>query len=135
MNVGRVYTAPICIASHVDPSTVDIGARDEHWKDVRAEKIDAEVYRPTRQWVRGRAINVGRVYTPPTFIARGIDHSTRGIGARDECWVYTAPKFIARGIDPSARDVGAQYKCWEGVYPSEIHREGYRPLDRGYWGT
>ena len=45
-------------------------------------------------------INVGRVYTPPTFIARGIDHSTGGIGARNEYSKgHTPPIFIARGID------------------------------------
>ena len=49
-------------------------------------------------------MNIGMAYTPPTFSARGVDHSTRGIGARNE--------------------------YWKGVHPSNIHRDGYRPLDR-----
>ena len=43
-------------------------------------------------------MNIGGAYTPPIFIARGKDHSTGGIGARDE--------------------------YWKGVHPSNIHREG-----------
>ena len=31
-------------------------------------------------------MNIGKVYTPPTFIARGIYPSKGGIGARDEYW-------------------------------------------------
>ena len=62
-------------------------------------------------------MNIGRVYTPAIFIARGIDSSTGGIGARDEYW---------KGVHPSNI---------QGVHPSNIHREGYRPLDRGYRGA
>ena len=54
-------------------------------------------------------MNIGRVYTPPTFIAKGIDASTGDIGARDD--------------------------CWKDVHPSNIHDEGYRPLDTWYRGT
>ena len=54
-------------------------------------------------------MNAGRLYTPPTFIAKGIDHSTEGIGARDE--------------------------YWKGVHPSDIHRESCRPLDNECSGT
>ena len=54
-------------------------------------------------------MNVGRVYIPKTFITRGTDPSTMGIGARDE--------------------------CWEGVKRSYPHGEEYRPLDTGYRGT
>ena len=54
-------------------------------------------------------MNIRRVYTPPIFIARGIDASIGGIGARDEYW-------------------------W-GVHPSNIDREGYKPLNRTYGGT
>ena len=54
-------------------------------------------------------MNIGRVHTPKTFIATGIYPLTGGIGAHDE--------------------------YWEGVHPSNIHREGYRPLDMGYRGT
>ena len=50
-------------------------------------------------------MNIGRVYTRAIVIARGIDHSTRGIGARDE--------------------------YWKGLHPSNIHREGCTPLERG----
>ena len=48
---------------------------------------------------------IGRVYTPSIFIGRDINHWTGGIGARDE--------------------------YWKGVHPSNIHCEGYRPLDKG----
>ena len=54
-------------------------------------------------------MNIRRVYTPQTFIARGINHSKGDIGARDE--------------------------YWKGVHPSNIHREGYSPLDMGYRGA
>ena len=54
-------------------------------------------------------MNIGRMYTPPIFITRGIDPSTPGIGAHDE--------------------------CWKGVPPCNIHREGYRPLDTGFRST
>ena len=63
MNIGRVYTAPIFIASHVEPSTMDIGARDEYWKGVN----------------------------PPTFIVRGTDPSIGGIGAHDAYWKGVQP--------------------------------------------
>ena len=53
-------------------------------------------------------MNIARMYTPPTFIAKGIDHWTGGIGACDE--------------------------YWKGVHPSNIHRKGYRPLDKGHRG-
>ena len=49
-------------------------------------------------------MNIGRGYTPPKFIARGIDPSTRGIAERDE--------------------------YWKVVHPFNIHREGYKALDR-----
>ena len=49
--------------------------------------------------------------------------------------VYTPPTFIARGIHPSIGDIGARDEYWEGVHPSNIHRKGYTPLDRGYRGT
>ena len=48
-------------------------------------------------------MSIGRVYTPPTFIARGIDHSKGGVGARDE--------------------------YWKGVHPSNIHHKGYTGLN------
>ena len=50
-------------------------------------------------------MNIGRVYTPPMFIARNIDPSTWGMGERNE--------------------------EWKSVHPSNIHREAYRPLDMG----
>ena len=50
-------------------------------------------------------MNIGRVYTPPIFIARDIDPSIGGMGAHDE--------------------------YWKGVHPSYIHCEGYEPLDGG----
>ena len=50
-------------------------------------------------------------------------------------WVYNAPTLIAVDTDPSARGIGVRDKCWEGVYPSNIHREGYRPLDKAYRGV
>ena len=44
-------------------------------------------------------MNIGRVYTPPTFIARGIAHSTRGIGACDEYWNGVHPfQHSSRGV-------------------------------------
>ena len=43
--------------------------------------------------------------------------------------------FIARGIDPSMGGIGAHDECWKGAHPSNIHREVYRPLDRGCRGT
>ena len=56
-------------------------------------------------------MNIARVYTLPTFIARGVDHLSRGIGGRND--------------------------YWKGVHPSNIHRECYRPLGIGsrdeYW--
>ena len=48
--------------------------------------------------------------------------------------VYTPPAFIVRGIDPSTRGMGAHDEYWTGVNPSNIHREGYRPLDMGCRG-
>ena len=54
-------------------------------------------------------MNIGRVYTPSIFIARGIYTSIGGIRACDE--------------------------HWRGIHPSNIHREGKRPLDGGYKGT
>ena len=49
--------------------------------------------------------------------------------------LYSAPTFIARGIDISIGGIGAHDEYWKGVHPSNIHREGYRPLDRRYTGT
>ena len=49
--------------------------------------------------------------------------------------VYSPAAFIARGIHPSKGGIGADDEYWEGVHPSHIHRKGYRPLDRGYRGT
>ena len=49
--------------------------------------------------------------------------------------VYNPPIFIARGIDPSTRGLGVKDEYWKGVYPSNIHREEYRPLDMEYRGT
>ena len=49
--------------------------------------------------------------------------------------VYTPPMFSASGIDPSIVGIGAHDQYWTGVHPSNIHCEGYRPLDRGYRGT
>ena len=54
-------------------------------------------------------MNIGRVYTPQIFNARGLEPSTWGIGARGE--------------------------YWKGIHPSNVHREGYRPFDSGYEGT
>ena len=77
------------------------------------------------------------MYTLAIFIARGIDHSTGGIGARDERWGGLHPSNIHReGYIPlSTRGIGAHNEYWKGVHPSNIHWEGYMPLDRGYRGT
>ena len=81
-------------------------------------------------------MNAGRVYTPPTFIARGIDPRRRLYGdALNIGSVYTPPIFIARGIDHSIGGVGVRHEHWDGVHPWNIHREGYTTLDRGYGGT
>ena len=75
----------------------------------------------------------GGVYTPPTFMARGINHSTMGIGARNEYCKHVHPSNIHReGIDPSEGGIGAQDEYWMAVQPSNIYREGYRPLVRGH---
>ena len=50
-------------------------------------------------------MNIGRVHTPPIFIARGVDPLTGGIGAHDE--------------------------YLKDVHPSHIYRAGYRPLNTG----
>ena len=42
--------------------------------------------------------------------------------------VYLPPTFIAMGI-------GGPHEYRKGVGPTNIHREGYRPLYRGYRGT
>ena len=49
--------------------------------------------------------------------------------------VYTPPILIARGIDPWIGGIGAYAEYWKGVHPSNIHHEGYGPLNRGYKGT
>ena len=49
--------------------------------------------------------------------------------------VYTPPKFITRGIDPSTRGTGAHNEYQTGVHPSDIHRQWYRALDMGCRGT
>ena len=51
-------------------------------------------------------MNIGRVYNPPILIARCILPLKAGIGAHDE--------------------------YWEDAHRSNIHRQGYTPLDRGY---
>ena len=48
--------------------------------------------------------------------------------------VYTPPIFIVRGMNPSMGGKGANDEYWKGVYLSNIHCEGYKPLDRGYRG-
>ena len=50
-------------------------------------------------------MNLGRVYTPPTFIATGIDQSNGGVAPHDE--------------------------YWEGVHRSNVYRESFRPLNNG----
>ena len=54
-------------------------------------------------------MNIGRMYTPPIFIAGCIHPCAEGIGARDE--------------------------YWEREHPSNLHCKAYRPLIRGYRGT
>ena len=103
MNIGGVYTRPTFIARGMDHPTSGTGARDEYWKGVNPSNLYHEGSRPLDWGVQGHAVNIGRVYTPPTFIAKGMVASTGGIGPCDEC-------------------------C-KGVHPSNIHREGYRPLD------
>ena len=49
--------------------------------------------------------------------------------------VYTSPKFIPRGIDHSRGGIDASHEYCKGVHPSNIHHEGYRPLHTGYRGT
>ena len=49
--------------------------------------------------------------------------------------VYTSPIFIARGVDHTRGDVDASGKYCKGVHPSDIHHEGYRTLDRGHRDT
>ena len=109
MNVGRVYTTPTFNARGIDPLTRGIGAHHEYWKGVQPSNIHCEGERPL----------------------------DKGIGARDEYWkgVFTAPTFIARGIDPTTRNIGTSDDYWKGAHPSNIHREGYRPLDTGKRGT
>ena len=106
-------------------------------------------------------MNIGRVYTSPTFIARGIDQSRRGIDASDKYCKgahptnihhegyrpldrgYRGTQSMLEGCTPlqhSSRGVwttrqggiGAHNQSWKGVHPSDIHHEGYRILDRGY---
>ena len=48
---------------------------------------------------------------------------------------YTPPISIARTIDPSIGGIGARDEYWTGVHPSNFHREGYRPVDKGCRGT
>ena len=48
---------------------------------------------------------------------------------------YTPPMFITRGKAPSTGDIGPRHEYRKGLHPSNIHREGYRPLDKGYRGT
>ena len=45
--------------------------------------------------------------------------------------VYSPLKFIARGIDRSTEGIGAHHAYWEGVHHSNTDREGYRPLGTG----
>ena len=49
--------------------------------------------------------------------------------------VYTPAIWVARGRDPSIGGIGAYNEYWKGVNPSNIRREGYRPFDMGYSGT
>ena len=81
-------------------------------------------------------MNSGRVYTPPIFIARGIDPSIRDVGHTNNIGgVYTPTMFIATGTDPSTGGVGVRDEDWKGVHACNIHREGYRPLNRGHRST
>ena len=54
-------------------------------------------------------MTIGRVYTPPIFSPRGMNHSIGRMGACNE--------------------------YWKGVHLSNIHHEGYGPLVRGYRGA
>ena len=49
--------------------------------------------------------------------------------------VYTAPRVIVRGGDPWTGGIRAHDEYWKVTHPSNIHREGYRPLDKGCRGT
>ena len=80
-------------------------------------------------------MNIGKVYTPPIIIAKGIDRSTRGIGAHDEYWKGVHPSDIhGEGYRPLDRGIGARGEYWKGVHPSNIHRKAYTPLDGRYRG-
>ena len=105
MNIRRVYTPPIFIARGIDPWIGGMGAHNEYWTGVHPTNIQRKGYRPLDRGYRemGHAMNIGRVYTAPIFIARAIDTSTGGMGAHHEYWT--------------------------GVHPSYIHREGCRPLN------
>ena len=68
-------------------------------------------------------MNIGRMYTPKKFIPRCIDHSTRGIGGRNEYWKgVNPPTFIARGMNPLIGGIGARDEYWTGVHPTNIQR-------------
>ena len=49
--------------------------------------------------------------------------------------VYTPPIFIARGMNPSTGGKRAHDEYWKGVHPSNINREEYRRVHMGYRGT
>ena len=77
MNIGGVYTPPIFIVRGIDPSTGRMGAHDKYWTGVNPTNIQRKGYRPLDRGYRemGHAMNIGRVYTAPIFIVRGIDTS------------------------------------------------------------
>ena len=49
--------------------------------------------------------------------------------------LYTLRIFIARGIDHSTGGIGADHEYWKGVHPSNIHGEEYRRLNMGHRST
>ena len=108
MGGGGVHPSNIHREGH---RPFDRGYRGTRWilgACTPLQKALRGVYAP-RHWVWGHTMNARRVDTPPIFIATGIHHSIGGIGAADE--------------------------YWEGVRPSNIHHQGYRPLDSRYRGT
>ena len=162
MNVRGVYVVPTFIACPYAPCLGVYTPRDECWRGIHPPNI-YPVPIPLANSSISLAMNVGGVYTLPTFITCIIpivegstrlamniggvytlpifiacpDTSYRGHYApRDERWrVYTLAIFIVCPYTPCRVVYTPQDECFGGVHHSNIHCKGDRPLDTGYTGT